>query len=284
MLRLESILEQSGDKPRLVDTLEYHTRYAGSANEKLLISKRIAGLLQSDLHDFEKAIPYWERVVKGLPGDEQAIEALLEAYHHLGRNEDLARTLDLKVHAHEGQPAIQAEALRHLARLAGEALRQTDRAKAAWEALVLRQPADRESLEALSRIAASTSDFAALASLLDRRIPIADSRADATALALERARIFEEDLKDLPAAIVTLERIISEMDPSQSRRASSFAPRGREHGRLAQGGCGGRAAAFAHDRSQGSGGCRPRARPPLPPAPGRFTQGRARLRACAGHG
>ncbi|MGD0836344.1 MAG: tetratricopeptide repeat protein [Polyangia bacterium] len=214
LLRLESILEQLGDKPRLVDTLEYHTRYAGSANEKLLITKRIAALLQSDLHDFEKAIPYWERVVKGLPSDEEAIEALLEAYHHLGRNEDLARTLDLKVQAQEGQPAIQAEALRHLARLAGEALRQTDRAKAAWEALLLRQPADREGLEALSRIAAGTSDFAALASLLDRRIAIADSRADATALALERARIFEKDLLDLPAAIAALERVISEMDPA----------------------------------------------------------------------
>lgn len=214
LLRLESILEQSGDKPRLVKMLEYHLRYAGSANEKLHIIKRIAGLLQEQLGDFEKAIPYWEKIVKHLPGDEQAIEALLVAYQHVGRNEDLARILELKVKACEGHPAGQLEALRRLARLSQDPLNQTTRAQAAWEALLKLQPADREALEALSAIAASMGDFADLASLLERRIAIAEAPADATTLALERARIFEEDLKDLPAAVAALERIINEMDPA----------------------------------------------------------------------
>jgi golgin subfamily B member 1 len=214
LLRLEGILEQSGDKPRLVKMLEYHLRYAGSAGEKLHIIKRIAGLLQDQLGDFAKAIPYWEKIVKHLPGDEQAIDALLLAYQHEGRNEDLASALELKVKAREGDPAGQADALRRLAKLADVELKETSRAEEAWEALLKIQPSDREALEALSKIAADLGDFATLADLLERRMAIAETPADATALALERARIFEEDLKDQPAAVAALERIINEMDPA----------------------------------------------------------------------
>ena len=214
LLRLESILEESGDKSRLVKMLEYHLRYAGSANEKLHIIKRIAGLLQDHLGDFAKAIPYWEKIVKHVPGDELAIDALLVAYQHEGRSEDLARSLDLKVQARAGDPAGQVEALRRLAKLADVELKQTSRAEDAWEALLKIQPTDREALEALSAIAADMGDFASLAELLERRMGIAENPVDATALALERARIFEEDLKDLPAAVAALEQVINEMDPA----------------------------------------------------------------------
>jgi tetratricopeptide (TPR) repeat protein len=214
LLRLESILEQSGDKPRLVKMLEYHLRYAGSANEKLHIIKRIAGLLQDQLGDFAKAIPYWEKIIKHVPGDEQAIDALLVAYQHESRHEDLARILDLKVKAREGDPAGQVDALRRLARLANGELKESTRAEEAWEALLKIQPADREALEALSKIAADMGDFMNLASLLERRVAIAETPADATVLALERARLFEEELKDLPSAVTALERIINEMDPT----------------------------------------------------------------------
>jgi tetratricopeptide (TPR) repeat protein len=212
--RLESILEQSGDKPRLVKMLEYHLRYAGSAGEKLHIIKRIAGLLQDQIGDFAKAIPYWEKIIKHVPGDEQALDALLVAYEHVGRSEDLARVLDLKVKAKAGDPAAQVETLRRLARLAGGELRQSSRAEDAWEALLKIQPADREALEALSSIAADMGDFSTLTGLLQRRIAIAENPADATALALERARLFEEELREPAEAVAALEQIINEMDPA----------------------------------------------------------------------
>jgi len=214
LLRLESILEQSGDKARLVKMLEYHLRYAGSANEKLHLIKRIAGLLQNDLGDFAKAIPYWEKVVKHVPSDVQAIDALLVAHEHLARHEDVARVLDLRVKALTGDPAAQAETLRRLARLASGELKETSRAEDAWDALLKLQPTDREALGALSSIAADMGDFAALVELLLRRIGIAADPAEATGLALERARLFEEELKEPTSAVAALEQIINEMDPA----------------------------------------------------------------------
>jgi tetratricopeptide (TPR) repeat protein len=214
LLRLETILEQSGDKPRLVKMLEYHLRYAGAASEKLHLIKRIAGLLQKDLGDYAKAIPYWEKVVKHVPDDVVAIDALLVAYAHLDRHEDLARVLDLKVTAMAGDPTAQVENLRRLARLANTELKQTSRSEDAWEALLKLQPTDREALEALSAIAAEMGDFATLTELLLRRIGIASTPAEATGLALERARLFEEELKEPTSAVSALEQIINEMDPA----------------------------------------------------------------------
>ena len=214
LLRLETILEQSGDKARLVKMLEYHLRYAGSANEKLHIIKRIAGLWQDHLGDYAKAIPYWEKIIKHVPGDEQAIDALLVAYEQVSRHEDLARVLELKVKARSGDPTAQVATLRRLAQLAGGELKQTARSEEAWEALLRLQPSDREALEALSSIATDMGDFSTLADLLLRRIAIATSPAEATGLALERARLFEEDLKDQAAAVSALEQIVNEMDPT----------------------------------------------------------------------
>jgi tetratricopeptide (TPR) repeat protein len=214
LLRLESILEQSGDKARLVKMLEYHLRYAGAASEKLHIIKRIAGLLQNDLGDHAKAVPYWEKVVKHVPGDVQAIDALLIAYAHLERHEDLARVLEMKVNAMAGDPAAQVENLRRLARLASNELKQTSRSEDAWEDLLKLQPTDREALEALSAIATDMGDFTTLAELLLRRIGIAADSTEATSLALERARLFEEELMEPAAAVAALEQLINEMDPA----------------------------------------------------------------------
>jgi tetratricopeptide (TPR) repeat protein len=214
LVQLESILEKSGDKPRLIKMLEYHLRYAGSSDEKLHIIKHIAGLLQDDLGEVAKAVPYWEKVVKHVPNDERAIDALLSAYEHLARPEDLARILDLKIKAKEGDPVAQVESLRRLARLAGSELKETKRSEEAWQALLKIQPSDREALEALSSIAADMGDFSTLVDLLLRRIGIASNTAEATDLALERARLFEEELTQPAAAVTALEQIINEMDVS----------------------------------------------------------------------
>ena len=214
LLRLESILEKSGDKPRLVKMLDYHLRYAGSPSEKLHIIKHIAGLLQNDLGDYAKAVPYWEKVVKHVPGDVEAIDALLVAYEQLTRHEDLARTLDLKIQALASDQAAQTETLRRLARLAGVELKQTSRSEEAWEALLKLVPTDREALESLSSIATDMGDFATLTDLLLRRIGIAANSAEAVELALERARLFDEELKEPTAAVAALEKIITEMDPA----------------------------------------------------------------------
>ena len=214
LLRLESILERSSDKPRLVKMLEYHLRYSTSAEEKLGLVRRVADLLQNQVDDFDRAIPYWENILKHVPGDQQALQALLAGYEKAGRHEDLARTLDMQITALAADPSARAEFLRRLARLAGDALKQTPRAQQAWQDLLKIVPGDREALEALSAIASAQSDWATLADLLARRIALSTNPAEAVPMALERARLLVEKLDDSAEAIRALEHTISDLDPA----------------------------------------------------------------------
>jgi tetratricopeptide (TPR) repeat protein len=93
LVRVESIFERMNDKPRLVKMLEYHLRYAAAGEEKLGLVRHIADLLQNQLGDFDRAVPYWENVLKHVPGDQQALPALLAGYEKAGRLDELARTL-----------------------------------------------------------------------------------------------------------------------------------------------------------------------------------------------
>ena len=214
LLRLESIFERSNDKPRLVKMLEYHLRYATTAEEKLGIVRRIADLLQNQLDDFDKAIPYWENLLKHVPGDQQALQALLVGFEKAGRPQDLAHVLDRQIAALAADPPAQAETLRRAARLAGDVLKEAPRARQAWQDLLKILPADREGLEALSVLATAESDWSSLADLLARRIAISTNPAEAVPLALQRASLLEEKLDDSSEAIRALEHIIDHLDPA----------------------------------------------------------------------
>lgn len=213
LARLESILERSEDRPRLVQTLEYHLRYVGTNEEKVQLTRRIAELLHHGLGDVDRAAAYWEQLVKLSPADRTALASLAEAYQQLERPEDLARVLEAQIDRANGDAATQAECLRELARLTGGPLQQEARAQRAWEDLLRVLPADAEALEALTATYAAKGDWRPLVSVLERRIPLAADPDVGVALALERARIFEEELRNSDETIRALEQLITELDP-----------------------------------------------------------------------
>jgi len=214
LVRLEDILERMDDKPKLVKMLEYHLRYATNAEEKLALVRRIADVLQNQLADFDRAVPYWENVLKHVPADQQALQALLAGYEKAGQLDHLARTLEMQITTLAADPSAQAELLRRLARLAGDGLKDTPRAHQAWQDLLKIVPTDREGLEALSAIATSQSDWTTLAELLARRTAISTNPAESVPLALERAKLLVEKLDDAAEAISALEHVISDLDPA----------------------------------------------------------------------
>jgi golgin subfamily B member 1 len=211
--RQEAILERGDDKTRLVETLEYHTRYAASNEEKLRLCLRIAELLQKEVGDHERAIKWWEEILALQPGDATALDALVEGYDKLGKGEELARVLELQI----GQPSqdlnVQTNGLRRLAKLFTDRLQDPARAQKAWEDLLRVTPSDPEALEALSGIYANKGDWRTLVGILERRIPLQTDAAQAVVLALERARIFEDELRIRGEAMSALEQIVEELDP-----------------------------------------------------------------------
>lgn len=211
--RLEAILERTGDKARLVETLTYHSRHAGTAEEKQRLLHRIAALLHDEMGDLAQAVGFWEELLRMNVADQTALDALTLAYEQLGRPRELAHVLDLQIERWANDPVARAEFVRRLARLLRDALQDAAGAQRAWEELMRLLPSDPEALTELGGIYRNKGDWRSLVAILERRIPLAPDTVAAVELALERARIFEEELKTRAEAIGALELLVTELDP-----------------------------------------------------------------------
>ncbi|HLK91956.1 MAG TPA: tetratricopeptide repeat protein [Polyangia bacterium] len=213
LTRLERILERAGQPADLVRVLDLHAKHAANPDEKLQIFRRIADILYVKLQDPTGAAARLEEVVHLDPDDARALAGLEQIYSNLGRHEDLARILDMEVERVVADAAAQAEYLRHLARLVEGQLHDVARARKAWEQLSDLLPTDAEALEALARLYTTEQDWQMLVRILDRQAPLATEPGRAVELALQRAQIFDEKLRDVDAAAEALERLIAEIDP-----------------------------------------------------------------------
>jgi tetratricopeptide (TPR) repeat protein len=213
LARLERILERAGQPADLVRVLDLHAKHAANPDEKLQLYRRIAEILYSKLQDPTGAAARLEEVVRLDPDDAKALAGLTQIYTALGRHEDLARVLDLEVERVIADAAAQAEYLRQLARLVEGTLRDGPRARKAWEQLSELLPTDAEALEALSRLYTAEQNWLLLVRILERQAPLSTEPGRAVELALQRAQIFDEKLRDVDAAAEALERLIAEIDP-----------------------------------------------------------------------
>jgi tetratricopeptide (TPR) repeat protein len=213
LTRLEDLLERAGDARRLVPVLEQHIKHAGSPDEKRELVRRIAELLQTRLDDLGAAAERWEEAVRLDPDDARALDALTTIYTSVNKFPELARVLDLQVERVIGDPAAQAEYLRQLARLCEGPLRDVRRAQGGWEQLSELLPTDAETLDALSRIYASQENWDSLVRILERQVPLAAEPAKSLELALLRAEILDDRMRNAEAAAAALEQVIAELDP-----------------------------------------------------------------------
>jgi tetratricopeptide (TPR) repeat protein len=213
LTRLEGILERGGDARKLATVLDQHVKYAAGPDEKVALVARVAELHQGPLQDPAGAALRWEEVVRLDPDDARALGALEGLYAALEKPAELARVLDLQVERVVADPAAQAEYMRALARLCEQTLRDVPRARRCWEQLCEILPGDAESLEALARIYTGEGDWATLVRILERQVPLAKDPAHAVDLALLRAQILDERLRNLDEAALGLEQVVSELDP-----------------------------------------------------------------------
>ncbi|HXI59903.1 MAG TPA: hypothetical protein VNO55_27740, partial [Polyangia bacterium] len=213
LTRLEGILERAGDYARLVDVLDQHAAVASNTDEKVPLVRQMAEIYQTKLNDLPHAAERWEEVARRDPGDVRALEALTTIYTESERLPELARILDLQVERLSGEPGQQAECVRRLALLAEGPLNDPPRAQKYWQALTDLVPGDNEAWESLSRIHENDGDWGSLIRVLERRVALAKEPARAAELALLRAQVLDERLKNPSEAAQVLEHVIAELDP-----------------------------------------------------------------------
>jgi tetratricopeptide (TPR) repeat protein len=213
LTRLEGIIERAGDPRKLAGVLEQHVKHAASHDEKVQLVSRVAELHQGPLQDPTGAAERWEEVVRLDPDDARALEALEGLYAALAKPAELARVLDLQIERVVADTAAQADYLRALARLSEDTLKDIPRARKSWEQLCEILPGDAEALEALARIYTGEGDWATLVRILERQVPLAKEPTHAVELALLRAQILDERLRNVDEAAHGLEQVVSELDP-----------------------------------------------------------------------
>ncbi|MGZ3441319.1 MAG: tetratricopeptide repeat protein, partial [Polyangia bacterium] len=104
------------------------------------------------------------------------------------------------------------EPWKRYARIVDGKLNDAMRAARAWKEVIERRPTDKEALEGLTRLARARGDWALLDDVLARRQAHADG-ADAVTVALERAQLADERLKNPGRAIEILRHVIDELAP-----------------------------------------------------------------------
>jgi tetratricopeptide (TPR) repeat protein len=212
MDRLERVLERSGDLARLEETLVYRAEAATGPAERAKALRRLARLADGR-EDTLLAMERWERALRVLPNDHEALEALARLYESVGRWGDLANMLERLIVTRAQRP--DPPLLRRHARVVDGKLGDGTRAVKAWRQLLDVLPRDREALEALARRLEEQRSWRELATVLGRQIELyaVDDRARAAEIALARAAILEERLGNPAEAAAALEQLIAEVAP-----------------------------------------------------------------------
>ena len=65
------------------------------------------------------------------------LDALVASYERMGKTADLARIYDAQIERLHDNPTVEADFLRRQARLVSKTLEEPDRARSAWENLLI---------------------------------------------------------------------------------------------------------------------------------------------------
>ncbi|MBI4818843.1 MAG: tetratricopeptide repeat protein [Deltaproteobacteria bacterium] len=167
---------------------------------------RLGRILEERLGDLAGSIAAYEEAIVLAPNDPVAPARLERALASAGRWKELAERVDATLASLEPDAKIQR--LLELADLRDLRLDDLDGAASALERLLELSPTDRHALSWLGRIEQSRGRWAAVLSILDRRVALED-RVDAQIELLLRAAVVAEDhLSDLEGAERYLRRAL----------------------------------------------------------------------------
>ncbi|HEY2749633.1 MAG TPA: hypothetical protein VGL86_33665, partial [Polyangia bacterium] len=152
-----------------------------------------------------------ERIVKLDKHDHKALEALGRIEAALEKWPEAAAAMERTLQRVPAGPE-GVEPWKRFARIVDGKLGDTMRAARAWKEVIERRPTDKEALEGLTRLARARGDWALLDDVLARRQAHADGD-DAVTVALERAQLADERLKNPERAIEILRHVLAEMAP-----------------------------------------------------------------------
>jgi len=197
--RAERLTERTGSYADLVQLYRDVVPEVLDEDEQVALTLRIAELARTKLSDAVLAKQYFKRALELRPDDSRALVALEQLYEEAAEHEPLLEILKRRAEVapdDEGKRAI----LYKEARICDEALRDRDRAVAAYEQ-VLELGMDPPAVAALERLYAASTRWGDIVAIHEREL-VAEGTTRERRAALHQAlgRVHEKELGELDRA------------------------------------------------------------------------------------
>jgi tetratricopeptide (TPR) repeat protein len=154
---LDRVHSRQGNFKELLQNLQAQERLAPTPRQRIVILTRMAAIYDEEFLSHEQAAAALEQVLKIDATHEAALTELARHYRALERWEDLA-TIYAEHAEHTNDEASRIRSLLGRARVLGSELSATERAIAAYEAVLELAPEEPQALEALARLRESSGD------------------------------------------------------------------------------------------------------------------------------
>ncbi len=173
---------------------------------------RFGDCLRREADRAAEAVPYYERVLREWPENEEALAALTDLYAALSRPEDLVRTLEIRVgltpdYLEKVQLQMRA------ARVLEQDLGDVERALVAYRAVLELDEGQVEALRALARLHEGRREWDDLIRVLEVLAPLEPGEEVRTRLRI--AEVLEREVGDADRAIAAYEAVLS-LEPTEA--------------------------------------------------------------------
>jgi tetratricopeptide (TPR) repeat protein len=223
---LESLYEESGDAPALLEILERRVDVADNDEERKQLMFRRARLLADVLDDKSRAIDVYEAILE-LGNERAALDALETLYTAVGRWSDLVRLYERQLDGKSSsKPDLFVSIARVAARQQGDVERAFDELEQALklerqhagaitelERLLLEAPTAEQRARAaalLEPVYLLRADFTRVMDAIRARLECASDPDDRRTLLTRLAKLYEEQKEDYRAALETVAKLLHE--------------------------------------------------------------------------
>lgn len=166
-----------------------------------------ARLYEERLRDRNRAIEAWRAALGARSDDVDAFIALERLLAQASRMTELTETLDKHAEV-SADPGERKALTKRAAVLYEQALKQREKAIAAWRAVLEIDDADEEALDALGRLYVAGMAWRDLSGVYQRKIEIARDAAAARLLRILQARHYDEKLAEPHEAVSQLRAVL----------------------------------------------------------------------------
>jgi tetratricopeptide (TPR) repeat protein len=223
---LEPLYEQDRRWMELTRVLRVQCEFAASAYEKAELLGRVAAVEEDEMGRPTDAFDTWVEILDIAPADPGARAALRRLGTAQNRWDDVAAAYEKAVeHLDAGDVALGAELLGELAAIYDERFEGNQRAMSAYRRLLDLDPTNPETVRrasiALERLYQVEERWRDLIEILRRQADWAEDVGERKRLLARVARVSEEELEDIEAAIQTWREVLIE-DPEAAEALNAL--------------------------------------------------------------